>query len=112
MWLQTTIGFFSIVQKDGEPDLTVRARARADLDRLRERYLPELGEIRRGEGTDYPYRAGASHAAVAHAVGRMVMDIGYANFKNEVTRQAGAERAAVYSHVWDVLCDIEHEEAR
>lgn len=28
MWLQTTIGFFSIVQKDGEPDLTVRARVR------------------------------------------------------------------------------------
>jgi hypothetical protein len=34
MWLFTTIGFLSVVQKNGEQRLTVRARSSADLDRL------------------------------------------------------------------------------
>jgi hypothetical protein len=75
MWLQTTIGFFSIVQEAGEAHLTVRARARGDLERLRDGYLPELGAIREGEGTDYRYRATAPHDAVAQAVARLVIDI-------------------------------------
>lgn len=112
MWLQTTVGFFSIVQKEGEAGLTVRARARRDLEQLRARYLPELSDIREGEGTDYRYRAGASHEAVADAVRRMVLDVGYPNFKDEVERAAGAERAAVYSRVWSALRDIAQEERR
>lgn len=34
MWLMTTVGFFSIVRKPGETDLTVRARVRSDLEAL------------------------------------------------------------------------------
>jgi hypothetical protein len=111
MWLQTTIGFFSIVQKAGEAHLTVRARARGDLERLRDEYLPELGPIREGEGTDYRYRATAPHDAVAQAVGRLVTDITYPNFKNEVKRRMGPARAATYSEVWHVLDRIHDEEA-
>ncbi|MFW6086420.1 MAG: hypothetical protein ACODAG_04385 [Myxococcota bacterium] len=112
MWLQTTFGFFSIVQKPGEAGLTVRGRARGDLEQLRERYLGDLGEIRQGEGTDYRYRASASHAAVAEAVQRMVLDIDYGNFKSEVERRAGHERAEVYSKVWKALLTIQREEER
>lgn len=107
MWLQTTVGFFSIVQKEGERDLTVRARARKDLERLRDRYLKDLGEIREGEGTDYRYRASASHEAVAQAVRRMVLAIGYPSFKREVALQLGDGRADVYERVWHVLREIE-----
>lgn len=57
MWLFTTFGFFSVVRKPGEPILAMRARARDDLDRLRERCLPELGPTIAGGGTDYPCRA-------------------------------------------------------
>ena len=31
MWLFTTVGFFSAVQKSGTDDLTIRARVRDDL---------------------------------------------------------------------------------
>jgi hypothetical protein len=38
MWIFTTFGFFSVVQKEpGDEFLTVRARDPKDLDRLRER---------------------------------------------------------------------------
>jgi hypothetical protein len=111
MWLQTTLGFFSIVQKAGEAHLTVRARARGDLERLRDGYLPDLGPIREGEGTDYRYRATATHDAVAQAIGRLVMDITYPNFKNEVKRRMGPTRAATYGEVWQTLFRIHDGEA-
>jgi hypothetical protein len=43
MWLVTSVGFFSIVKKPGESDLTVRARARGDLEALSKAYFPSLG---------------------------------------------------------------------
>ena len=45
MWLITDIGFFSIVQKQGDISagtLTVRARVRSDLVALKEEFLPSL----------------------------------------------------------------------
>ncbi len=57
MWLITTTGFYSVVQKpwDQAADtLTVRARAKADLDALREAGLPELGEIMEDPGRRLP----------------------------------------------------------
>jgi hypothetical protein len=112
MWLQTSIGFFSVVQKAGEAHLTVRARARGDLERLRDGYLPELGPIREGEGTDYRYRASAPREAISRAVGAMVVDITYPNFKSEVKRRMGPARAATYGSVWDVLFRIQDEESQ
>ena len=62
MWLFTTFGFFSIVQKQSSDGfLTVRARAADDLDRLRNR-VPQLSPTIVGGGTDYPYRAKIPHA--------------------------------------------------
>jgi 8-oxo-dGTP pyrophosphatase MutT (NUDIX family) len=111
MWIQTTFGFFSVVQKPGEEDLTVRARARADLERLRERYLPSLGEILAHVGTDYPYRAHATHEALAEALGRIGRDISYSNFKNAVTAELGHARGDVYLDAWHVFHRITKEEA-
>lgn len=36
MWLMTTFGYFSVVQKLGTTGLTIRARVPAELARLRE----------------------------------------------------------------------------
>ena len=52
MWLFTTIGFFSVVQKPRQSGLTIRARVAADLGQLRERYLPSLSATIVGAGTD------------------------------------------------------------
>ena len=46
MWLITTAGFYSIVQKSGEKDLTIRSRVRKDLEALRDKYLPGPGRNR------------------------------------------------------------------
>jgi hypothetical protein len=37
MWLMTNFGFFSIVKKEGEVNLTVRSRVKQDLLNLKER---------------------------------------------------------------------------
>jgi len=92
MWLITNFGFFSIVRKPddvGGQTLTVRARVRADLDALRERYLPTLGPIAADAGTDYKYRAKAPKADVAMALLRAAEDIDYSNFKNSVLQTQG-----------------------
>jgi hypothetical protein len=103
MWLLTSVGFFSVVRKLGEADLTVRARSRSDLEALSTEYLPSLGPIIEGAGTDYPYRAHASPDFLAAAVARIVEDIDYSNFKNAVAERQGPDRAHIYGEVWGVL---------
>jgi 8-oxo-dGTP pyrophosphatase MutT (NUDIX family) len=106
MWLFTTFGFFSVVRKPGDQMLTVRARARADLDQLREDFVPQLGPTIAGGGTDYPYRAVTSPDDLTRGVGKLVGAIDYANFKDEVARVAGAARAKVCGEVWSAARKI------
>jgi hypothetical protein len=103
----TTVGFFSIVRKPGETELCVRARVREDLEALGREYLPALGSIRSGEGTDYPYRASVAPEGLAAAIASMVEAIDYSNFKNEIAARQGSNRAHVYSEIWGVLHELE-----
>ncbi len=105
VWMMTTFGFFSVVQKPGEKDLTIRSRARSDLEALKEEHLPSMGEIIKG-GTDYQFRAHATHDAVAEALGKIAQDIDYSNFKDTVEERQGADRAHVYFEVWSTLHSI------
>lgn len=110
MWLFTKIGFFSAVQKTGTDELTIRARVYEDLERLREQYLPDLSPTIGHAGTDYPWRATVAHSKFAAALGRIALDVDYGNFKNEVAKSQGKDRAARYGKVWSVLYDLpEHE---
>lgn len=111
MWLITPEGFFSIVEKASDKDagtLTVRARVKTDLDALRQSALPTLGPTSVGQGTDYRYRASAPRKAVAAAMARMVEDLHYSNFKNEVAKRQGHARAQKYHDVWDVLYGMQN----
>jgi hypothetical protein len=110
MWLITTAGFYSIVQKPGEKDLTIRSRVRKDLEALRDKYLPNLGEIVRNENTDYRYRAKVSPEKFAEAAAQMVRDIDYDNFKNTVAQVQGHRRSHIYSGVWEDLLALKQEE--
>ena len=114
MWLITNFGFFSVVQKpddEGAHTLTVRARVKADLEALRDRYLPELGPITANAGTDYKYRAKVSRNALAAAHVRIVQDIDYNNFKNSVAKQQGYDRSNQYHKIWDVLYELQDKES-
>jgi 8-oxo-dGTP pyrophosphatase MutT (NUDIX family) len=103
MWLMTTFGYFSIVQKKGTKQLTVRARVGSDLDRLRDRYLPTLTPTFEKPGSDYRYRATVSHSDLGAAMAGIVSDIHYDNFKSEVDHVQGHARESVYEKVWRAL---------
>lgn len=110
MWIVSTLGFFSIVEKPWDPKtgtLTVRARARQDLEQLRDAVLPELGAIREDDGSDYRFRAQAPKAAVANALRQLAERIDYDNFKDAVGDRQGEERAHVYHDVWAALFRIQ-----
>jgi hypothetical protein len=107
MWLVTNFGFFSVVQKKDDDILTVRARARGDLETLKERYIPKLGHILRGEGTDYQYRAKVSREDLTKAMKKIVLDIDYSNFKDSVAEKQGHKRARIYGDVWETLLGLQ-----
>jgi len=109
MWLFTTIGFFSIVQKPRNSFLTIRARVKSDLDRLRKGYMPELSDTIAGGSTDYPYRATISHEDFAKGMEKIVKAIHYDNFKTEVEAKMGSKRATIYHEVWSSLLELEKE---
>lgn len=105
MWIQTTIGFFSIVQKPEDvarDTLTIRARSREHLEALKLAYLQESGPIQTGVGTDYPYRLVAPRMAVEDAVSLAVAAIDYVNFKDAVAENDPLA-SDVYHQVWEVL---------
>ena len=89
MWIITPDGFYSAVRKPGTDHLTVRARSGPDLDRLRERWLPELGSNEFGTGTDYPVRATCSHREFADGLGRFVNGIDALLRHRSVSRDSG-----------------------
>lgn len=110
MWLITSIGFFSVVQKPGDKQngtLTVRSRVRCDLAGLKQHYLPGLGPIQESLDTDYRFRAVAPRAEVSAAMARMIEDLDYGNFKSEVAKKQGPKRASLYHQVWDVLYQLQ-----
>jgi ADP-ribose pyrophosphatase YjhB (NUDIX family) len=103
MWLFTTFGFFSIVEKESGDILTIRARVRSDLERLRDRYLETMSPILENKGTDYRFRATAHRRNVADALRKVTEDIQYPNFKNEVRRELDSDRERLCHDVWDVM---------
>jgi hypothetical protein len=112
MWLITSVGFFSVVQKASDlagDTLTVRARVRGDLDALREQYLPSLSDVQESKTNDYRFRAVAPRADVAAAMADMVNQLQYSNFKNQVAKKQGSARSNLYHDVWDVLYRLQTE---
>jgi hypothetical protein len=103
MWLFTTIGFYSVVADVSHPDtLKIRARARADLEALRDGYLPDI-EIIESEHTDYRFRALVRRDEWVHAAEALARAIDYPNFKGAVGERQGAARAKRYAKVWQVM---------
>jgi len=109
MWIFTPFGFFSVVQKQGESMLTIRSRARGDLLRLQRHYLPSLSDPVAHEGTDYPWRARCGHEDLAQAMQKIVRQIDYSNFKDEVALSNGKARAQRYAKVWQALYGMDDD---
>ena len=109
MWLFTSIGFFSVVADDANPDtVKIRARARTDLAALRAGYLPDL-EIVESDHTDYRYRAFVLREEWEHAAHALAADIDYPNFKNAVAERQGFARAKRYAKVWEIMLGLQRD---
>jgi hypothetical protein len=115
MWLITPVGFFSIVRKPddvADDTLTIRSRVESDLEALWEKYLPSLSEIAENTGTDYRFRAKAPRSDVTKALAKIVQDLNYENFKDEVGRNQGKDRARAYEKVWSALYGLQRSAER
>ncbi len=113
MWIMTTIGFFSIVQKPEDKcdnKLTIRSRVKSDLIALRDQYLQNLGPIIAHSGTDYQYRASASRDDISAALQKLTQDIDYDNFKNAVASRQDYNRASLYGKVWSILYNLSEKQ--
>ena len=110
MWLLTTFGFFSIVEKPedrGTGMVTVRARVRGDIESLRSRYLPELSEIEGTPERDYAWRGRVTREDLGKGLARVALDIDYANFETEVAQHMGYARELVYHDVYETLSALQ-----
>lgn len=116
MWLQTNVGFFSLVEQAQSIDqeqLIIRARVRSDLEALQMIYLPGLA-FAAYAGPDGLFEATVHKASFAAAMANMVKGISYTNFEDEVCAVQGQARAEVYTNVQmalatlDQVCNEEH----
>lgn len=109
MWIMTTDGFFSAVQKDSsDPNtITVRARSFVDLHNL----LSSLGSeknILELTRHDYPYRVILTRDEWTSYIVNAASKMSYSNFKDAVAG-INKSRSITYSNVWYDLLEIEQE---
>lgn len=109
MWFFTTQGFYSVVAHRRDPDkLIVRARAREDMEALREQ-IDNL-RVYADSKADYRWRAVVTRAEWVKAVALLAAHIDYDNFKSAVGERQGSERARVYHHVWGELLPLQRDD--
>lgn len=108
MWIMSSKGFYSIVQKDWDVKkgtLTVRSRVFSDLNGLRQ-YIPNMEDIKTDDGSDYRHRIQAPKKDVALAAAKLVKQVNYRNFKDEIGLQ-NHDRAVIYGDIWNLLTELE-----
>ncbi|MEO8092936.1 MAG: hypothetical protein ABI726_09550 [bacterium] len=109
MWVFTTQGFYSVVAHRDDPErVIVRARAREDLEALREQ-IPSL-RIFEDTDADYRWRAIVAHEKWVAAVAILAAGIDYPNFKSAVGERQGHERERIYSQVWGEMLSLQQRE--
>lgn len=100
MWIFTTEGFISAVQKTGDTDLTVRARDQRSLQALS---LSSGAPISQTPHADYPYRFVVSHRDFTAWLAGAVATLTYPNFKSAVGRSRGHAFAHPLMDVWSAM---------
>lgn len=122
MWIFTRHGFFSAVcarqgsGKHGQPAdpdrIMVRARVRAHLEALRNRFSDLLAqcEVQEFAGTDYAFRIFVAKSVWSQVLSGLAEETDYDNFKSEVARYQG-EAGAAYERslhdVWSVMYKLQ-----
>jgi hypothetical protein len=110
MWLATIDGFYSAVCKDpkNRPDvITVRARAKLDMEVFVLHYLPigSTPKIRFTPERDYQYRIEITRGELTFAMQEISHTVTYDNFKSAVGK-VDKPRASIYGQLWWILTEI------
>jgi hypothetical protein len=101
MWLFTTSGFLSIVDKGGDGStLLVRARRKGEIEAVFPEALVEMTP-----NNDYRYRARLDRERVVQAMAEMIRTLTYPNFKATVRDRA---RHDAYMEVWEVMHEYQN----
>ena len=107
MWIATTRGFYSIVEKPWDTEhgtLTIRARSMVDMLNLATLF-DTPSPITQDDDADYLVRFQAPRLEVSQVFATLLLGIGYDNFKGAVAEAQGPPRAVIYERVWGVLRD-------
>jgi hypothetical protein len=108
MWLFTSSGFISIVEKDAD-HLAVRARDVLSLSSLAQSYGVE---IRSTPTADYPYRIFITKDQFKNWLSNQPGQIEYKNFKSQVSITRGKKFAHALHEVWSAMHLVEDKQAR
>ena len=108
MWLMTKMGFFSIVKKGdvfGKKDTwCVRARARKDLENLKEFSVLKGDIIETLEDADYHYRVFINGKELDNLFRLLPSSIEYPNFKQMIHKNSDQEeKHPFYLECWKAL---------
>jgi len=100
MWIFTRYGFLSVVQHNDEPDiLIVRSRFKGHIESI----FGDLAKVMRTVGTDYEYRAEIQKEKVAEVMAKLINNINYGNFKDELDNRVKASQLdkTYFQRCWD-----------
>lgn len=96
---------YSAVETKNDPTmLQIRARDKKDLENLRP-FIKKM-KIVRTPLRDYEFRIFVPKTKWAAVMAQLVNDIDYGNFKDEVKKKQGSDRAHIYMGVWLAVLDV------
>lgn len=110
MWVFTLDGFFSAVQKDcGKDELMVRARSRADIERLCQKLDIPHTKISEYHLSDYQFRVPVRKEAFSKYLASEAEAIDYDNFKDSVPHdETYRPRVAAYMKCWSAMNEFQY----
>ena len=106
MWIASTLGFYSIVEKPKKGVYQIRTRQRKDLENLM--LAAELDEsIDNAGGTDYQFRIYVQQDKLLKIMKILAESIEYPNFKSEVEKIPDQrDKLNGYNNLWADLFQV------
>jgi len=111
VWIFTRNGFCSVVQhKHASTVLIVRCRCKEDADKLRRACNGTA--VQDTPESDYRYRFLADRKEFAAFAAKLVEEIDYPNFKDEVHAvDPSKERSEAYLEVWSSMYNLQQKKS-
>lgn len=113
MWLQTTLGSFSINQTEADRSvgmLTVASHSRHDIEAYVSRFMPPHGVVQYDDkSAEFQFSIRAPQANVAVTIAAAVSDIYYNDFIGAVQQTQGNLRTKCYYGVASQLSSIQYQ---